>query len=269
MIEQWKKENILVLIKEIEKYFHDCSVNYFQHTYAIDKLNKVELEYLNENLNLKETTGANKDNILLSLLDNSDKDNFSYFLLNSLEIELKVNGFDDLKNTVFSKLAKKYFNAKEYFQESLLLNIFKRGYKIKAKDKVFILELYKSINKQNDLEKWSILRFIQKLNNADQIELALKKQRELFVILSFKMGKPIYFNFPNLLGVSNNAIQHYRECGDIILKAMEVYKRTEKVQKLDIKKGTFNRKRKDYLENRPIQDADFESIAKKIFEELK
>ncbi|MEI9946328.1 MAG: hypothetical protein WDN26_19170 [Chitinophagaceae bacterium] len=43
-------------------------------------------------------------------------------------------------------------------------------------------------------------------------------KKVLFSILSFKMKKPVGINYPNLLGIANNAIQHYRENGDILIK---------------------------------------------------
>lgn len=83
------------------------------------------------------------------------------------------------------------------------------------------------------------MRFAVKLNSKEKFALAYQKHRELFVILSLKMNKPISFNFPNLLGVINNAIQFYRESGEIILKAMEHYERTRQIMELDSRKGTF------------------------------
>lgn len=174
--------------------------------------------------------------------------------------------------TTFMKLANMYFKSgkDENFSLSIFLEIFERGYKINSEDEQYVWNLYKKTRNQDDLIKWSIIRFIQKLNNPEQIKLTLKLQNTkiLFVILSYKLGKPINYNFPNLLGVSNNAIQHYKKSGDIILKAMETYGQTQKIKTLDLKKGTFKRKLNEYNKNKPAQDKDFEDVVKKLFKEL-
>jgi hypothetical protein len=132
-----------------------------------------------------------------------------------------------------------------------------------------LVKIYKELKNQSEQERWYILRFAVILNDAEKFNIVIQKQREMFVILSLKMEKPIYFNFPNLLGVINNAIQHYRESGDIILKAMNVYNQTDLINELDARKGNFNKKLREYNQNKPFQDKDFEEIVKLIFPELK
>ncbi len=172
------------------------------------------------------------------------------------------------KQTVFIEIADKFFNS-ENLSTSSFLEIFREGYTITKEDKEYVSSLYKKVNNENDyLIKWSYIRFIQKLNNIEEIELAVKKYKVLFVILSLKLDKPIYYNFPNLLGVINNAMEHYKTSGDIILKAIKVYGQTEKINTLDLKKGVFKRKLKEYNENKPSQDENFEIIVKKLFKEL-
>ena len=108
-----------------------------------------------------------------------------------------------------------------------------------------------------------------KLNDAEKIKLALRRLKPLFVLVSLSVGRPVFFNFSNLLGVLNNAIDHYREEGDIILKAIKVYKREGEISKLDARKKCFKRKTEIYQDNKPIQDKNFVEIVKIIFPELK
>ena len=89
----------------------------------------------------------------------------------------------------------------------------------------------------------------------------------LFPFLSFKEKKPVFFKYPNLLGVANNVISHYPENGDLILKAITKFGCTEKINELD-KRGTFKRKKAEYLENKPTQNKEFESIVIELFPEL-
>ena len=116
-----------------------------------------------------------------------------------------------------------------------------------------------------------VLRIAVKLNNKEKITLAFDKLHILFVIISLKLNKPIHFSFPNLLGVLNNAFNsnNYKESGELILKAIEVYSRKISIQELDLRKGIFKKKLSDYEQNKPIQNKEMEEIIKIIFPELK
>lgn len=102
-----------------------------------------------------------------------------------------------------------------------------------------------------------------------KFEKARSKTRELNTMLSFKMNRPIGFKLHNLLDIAVNAIINYRESGDIILKSIEKFGQAEKIYKLDQRKGTFERKRQEYMQNKPIQDKKFEEVVIEIFPELK
>lgn len=268
-MDYWKKQNIDSFLVEIENYYSDCSVGYFQNQGILDKINKEECKYLNDNLNLSKIVGVDSSLILNQTLRDKEKDNFSFYLLKSKKIELEVNCLDELKKTVFIRLSEKYFFKNNGSLINVINELFLRNYKIKEEDLTFVNKLYKKISCQDDLEKWSILRFAVKLNDAEKFTKALKKENQLFVILSLKFNKPIHFRFPNLLGVLNNAIQHYRENGEIILKAMNYYGRTNQINELDLKKGVFRKKNEEYELNKPIQDKEFEEIVQTLFPELK
>jgi hypothetical protein len=269
-MDQWKKQSIDNFIIEIENYYLDCSSDYFQNMGIVDKINIEEARYLNDKLDLSKIVGVHFNLILNETLKNKSKNKFSYFLLRSKNISLEVNSLDETKKTVFIRLAENYFFDNGGFLLHLINELFKRNYIIKNEDILFVKDLYKNgLNSQDDFEKWSLLRFAVKLNDAEKFEKAYQKSKELFVILSLKFNKPIHFNFPNLLGILNNAIQHYRENGDIILKAMEVYDRKNKIQELDNRKGNLKRKIVEYQQNKPIQDKKFVDIVEILFPELK
>nr|WP_314678925.1 hypothetical protein [uncultured Capnocytophaga sp.] len=181
---------------------------------------------------------------------------------------------DDNEKTDFILLAEKYFDEEnEYPEQSIrsLQYFFEKGYKLTVEDKEFIQKSYKIYVQEDEkkLDKWSLLRCIEKLDNLEEIVLALKKAKILFVILSLKFDKPIHFKFPNLLGVMNNAIERYKEDVEIMLKAIKVYDREEEISKLDAKKGVFKHKIESYQKDKPIQDRSFVTIAEIIFPELK
>jgi hypothetical protein len=268
-MDHWKKQGIENFLIEIEKYYEDCSSDYFSGMSIVDKLNKEESKYLNEVLDLPKIVGASSKYILNETLKDKSKNKFAYFLLRSKNIELEVNNLDDSKKTVFIRLAENYISEKNGFLIYSINELFGRNYKIKEEDVVFINKIYKQLKSQSEQESWYLLRFAVILNDTEKFKLVYQKQREMFVILSLKLQKPIHFNFPNLLGVLNNAIQHYRESGDIILHAMNIYKQSDLIRQLDARKGNFNRKLQEYHQNKPFQDKEFEEVVKLVFPELK
>lgn len=268
-MDYWKKQNIDNCIIELEKYYNDCSANYFNGQGVLDKLNKEETIYLNENLNLSKIVGVDSNVILNETLKHKEKDNFSTLILRTKIIDVEVNYADDSGKTIFMLLVEKYFSEKDGYLQYNISQLFDRNYVIKNEDVVFVNELYKKIQSQSQFENWSLLRFAVKLKDNQKIALAFQKQRELFVILSLKLNRPIHFNFPNLLGILNNAIQHYRESGEIILKAINHYDRSNQIKELDLRKGIFKNKLSEFEVNKPIQDKEFEELVIDLFPELK
>lgn len=268
-MDYWKKQNLNIFIKGLKGFYSDPSSSSFKNDYIINKLNLEETQYLNQNLNFEIITGFDSKFILNYTLKNPEKNNFSYFLIRSHAIDFEIINISPSGETVFMLLAKHYFFSKEWFPVSLFLDLFIRGYKAHIEDHNYIKELYQQIRKPEDFEKWCMLRYAVLLDNTEQFNLALKKDRILYAFVSFKLQKPVSFNFPNLLGVAINAISHYRECGDLILKAIDIYGCNEKIQKLDLKKGTFHKKVLEYIDNRPIQNEELEEVILTIFPELK
>lgn len=266
----WRKEQIDNFIIEISQYYQDCTATYFENQNLPTKLNKEELKYLNENLNLGEIVGVENHLVFNAILKDNSKNNFSFYLLRTKEIDCEVNSLDAIKSTVFIELSKRYLESNNFLLRYLFSDLFERGYKIKNEDDQFLLGLYKDkkIKDFSDFDRWIDLRFAVKLKKSKMYEVALANKREFYTLLSIKEGKPYSFNFPNLLGVVINAIQNYRENGDIILKAIKVFNQTSKIQKLDLKKGTFKRKVDEYLHNKPIQNEKFTEVAEILFPEL-
>ncbi|MFV0572296.1 MAG: hypothetical protein ACK5M1_07695 [Xanthomarina gelatinilytica] len=265
----WKEELYKAFLKEFPEYYEDSSADYFPSGNLPSKLTLGELKKLHEDINIAELVGCEKHLVLHKLLNDKSKDKFTFYLLNRLELDCEVNSYDKEKNTVFIKIAKRYFDSEEYFGQYYISTLLKRGYKIKEEDKQFVLDLYQEKKSERDFKKWTILRYATKLNDLNKFEIAMSKTSELNTILSFKMKRPIGFNFPNLLGVAVNAIIYYRESGDIILKSIDRFNQTNKINTLDKRKNTFKRKRQEYIENRPIQDKEFEKVAIELFSELK
>jgi len=114
---------------------------------------------------------------------------------------------------------------------------------------------------------WSLARFAYKLNDASLIEKAFLYHMPLLTIASFKMGRPFGINYHNLLGIANNALQHYHSNIELIIHAMETYDVFYNIEKRDHKK-TFKQRMEDYYETMPAQDPDIAQVAFLLFPEL-
>ena len=115
---------------------------------------------------------------------------------------------------------------------------------------------------------WCIARFAYLLDNSELLEKALQDENTLLTIVSFKLKKPVGINYPNLLGVANNAFLHYRANGDILLHAMKHYGVYEETLKRDQKK-TFRYRIDDFQKYKPIHNSSFNEFVYKILPELK
>lgn len=269
MIGHWKKINIDEYISNFKDFYLDSSKGVFRTANTIETLNQEEKIYLNENLHLDQIVGVEKKFVLNKILQDNTKFNFAIYILTSLNIELDVNNVDETQKTVFELLIENMISAKEHFYHYQIILLYRRGYINTKLDEEFLLNFYKTkISSQQIFELWCLARVCFKLNNHEKIEKAFSKDRVILSLLSFKQGKPVGFNFPNLLGVANNAIQHYREQGDLILYAMKYYKVYDDIKQRD-KKRTFKQKELEFGQFKPIQDVEFNEIAYEIFPELK
>jgi hypothetical protein len=269
MLGYWRKINIDEYITNIKDYYIDCSRGSFTAINTVNTLNQEEKIYLNENLHLDQLVGAKKPFVLNKILQDTSKFNFAQHLLTSLNIDLDVNNIDESKKTTFQLLIENTASKKVFFPYGAMLALYTRGYINTQTDGYFLLDFYNTkISSQQMLELWCLSRICFKLNDVDAIGKALSKDRVIFSILSFKTGRPFVFNFPNLLGVANNALQHYREQGDLILYAMKYYKVENEIRQRD-KKGTFRLREEEYQKFKPIQDTDFNETAFQLFPELR
>ena len=206
--------------------------------------------------------------LINKLLNDKSKCNFSKHILTSLNIELVVNSVDVNNKTTFQLLIDNIKDSNQYYYQDQLLALYKREYKNNKNDEIFLIDFYKNrILNERHLEIWCFARICCKLNDQAKIEKAFMKDRVIFSLLSFKQGKPIGFNFPNLLSVANNAIQHYREQGQLLIDAMKYYNVYNDIKSSD-KKGSFKSKELEFLRFMPIQDLVFNQIVFEIFPEL-
>lgn len=269
MIGHWQKINLDEYLVNLRDYYSNCEKPSFRLAHKVQELTQEEKDYVNANINLQGITSFNKECLIISLLSLPGKFNFVRHLIVSGNIELEVNNFLDGKTTFICLLKQLISTSDEFYSAGhLFLELYKRGYESKECDEVFLREIYKDLPTKNSLAVWCIARFAFLLNDHKTFDKAFRNDRVLFSIISFKMKKPVGFNYPNLLGVANNAIQHYRDHGDILIKSMYHYEVYNDIIERD-KKKVFQGKQKDFEKYKPIQDKEFVEIVMHLFPELK
>ncbi len=268
MIGNWRKNTLDEYIFNLKDYYNNCESQSFRLSDKVQELTLEEKTYVNSNINFQEITGFDKDEFLNSVLRLSEKYNFAKHLLLSDNIDIEVNNILDNKST-FIYLVTLLISKTEglYSISYLILQLYKRGYSSKECDEKFLKEIYKDLPTKDAFTFWCTVRFAYILNDAKKIEKAFRNEKVLFTILSFKLKKPVGINYPNLLGIANNAIQHYRDNGDILIKAMNHFGVYKEIIERD-KKRVFQEKKSDFEKYKPIQDKEFLEIILMIFPEL-
>ncbi len=269
MLGHWRKINIDDYISHLAEFYGDCSKPNFRTAGTVDTVNQEEALYLNANINLEKLVGVEKKYILNKVLVDRTKFNFAKHILTSLNISLEVNSIDASGKSTFQLFFENAEALNEYYFRHQIIYLYKRGYKHVQSDETYLKDVYKNkFKNQQHFEMWCSARICFKLNDFEKIEMAFAKDRTILTILSFKQGKPVGFNYSNLLEVANNAMKNYREHGDLILYAMKYYNAYSNIKERD-KKGTFSLKEQDFYTNKPIQDREFNEIVYEIFSELK
>jgi hypothetical protein len=268
MLTSWQRQAIDSTIEKLKAFYEDSSKGYFSGANKIEEYTTEERVYFDNHFSLKDLIKADEEIVLNKILDDPQKINFALYLLRSSSFSVHVNALNDGKS-VFEQLVSSVFKSKErYSISNSLLHLYQRGYRAKETDGLFIKSSYQSINSQEGLVIWCIARFAYLLNDSDLLEKALNDENTLLTIVSFKLKKPVGINYPNLLGVANNAFLHYRANGDILLHAMKHYDVYDETLNRDQKK-TFRYRLEDFQKYKPIQNTSFNEIVYKIFPELK
>jgi len=268
MIDHWRKATFDQFILNMEDWYNeDNSTRSYMNGYS-ECRNPDEREYLNANFHLDKIVGTEYKYVLNKLLANKIKNKFTLYLLFTYDINIEVNSIDESGKSVLQLFMENAENSNE-FNRWNLIHLFKRGYTNKPSDEQFLTTFYKNnIKSQEILELWYFARICYKLNDPVKIEKIFSRDGLIFSIVSFKLRKPIGINYPNLLGIANYAIQHQRQNGDILFKAMKHYKVYDEIKAKD-KKGTFKLKEQDYNQFKPIQDNEVTEIVLELFPELK
>lgn len=263
-------------VSQINRYIQQLHSSYILNewpdnlVYKLRELSIDEKCYLNSNLNLHKIAKVDKDDFFIHQLCVKEKREFCIKLLASEVVELNVNIRSSDGKSCFEFISMYCIEQAKSLRQNYMsfTSLYKLGYTNRPEDLSTLRKLYdKNVKSPEALQIWSYCRFAYILANSTQIDEAFRKDKILFTILSFKMGKPVGVHYPNLLGIANNALHHYGSSSRLIIRAIHHYNMYEKIISKD-QKGTFKYRYDEVLETEPIQDEEFEAIILKIFPEL-
>lgn len=236
--------------------------------YLLEKLSEEEKIYIHQFIHNQLGVPFDATKWLSESYSQPNHINLAMYLAESQTFMPDINVISG-KETLFTMLVNYYFNVKDKndFMNSLI-RIYEHGYQSKPADLEFLKFSYDRLKNDYQCLIWSVGRFAYKLNAAELIKKAVEYHMPLLTIACFKMRRPFGINYHNLLGVANNALQHYRSHIELLIHAMNVYDVNYDIEKRD-HKGTFKQRLEDYYENQPPQDPDIAEIAYILFPELR
>ena len=103
-----------------------------------------------------------------------------------------------------------------------------------------------------------------KINNKGHYKEISEIYREICTLLSFKHGRIISFRFSYMIQLANNALEHYKEFGNLFVQAFQIY---------DLYKGFMEKpsfvKKLDSLDTSNTEKLDkYAGLLQDVFPEL-
>ncbi|WP_343631105.1 DUF6035 family protein [Fluviicola sp.] len=219
----------------------------------ISNLSDIELKVFNDKLDITGKPSFSK------WLKNSNNSHFILFILGCKGIDLDVNlSFEN--KTPFQTL----HDNSNLFHESIMREMFKRGYKLTDDDKRFINE-----KQYYQMIVYEIAERLELDSDIDQI-FESKTNKLIFIIESIKRGQILKSGFKSedWLAFGNNLAQHYNDYWEYIENALTYFGIWNKIIEMD-KKGTFQNKVEMLKFDFPKQKTEFKRLFDKIYPELK
>lgn len=262
-----RKEQLENTAEEFCNFFHNPVKPRFSGSGNLDNLPEEERQFIKKFIEIKLKHPIAPTEWLAKCLNSKDLNYLALYLISSNtfapDLSIEVNG-----NTAFTLTVKHGLNLKDKRDFMYLLQtLYNKGYKSKPADLVYLKDSYDYLKNEYQCLAWSLARFVNKLNDASLIQKAFEHHMPLLTIASFKMRRPFGINYHNLLGVANNALQHYRSHIELIIHAMQTYDVLYDIERRD-HKNTFKQRMEDFKETMPVQDPDIAEVVFILFPEL-
>lgn len=258
-------------IEDLRVFYKDQEAAFPRIPHSLLKEKEVVSTYIKDDLS--DLVDCEYDQILHHLLKDSTKHHIFVRLFHDKDIfDFDYNVKDKAGNTLLMNFISAYFPQMVEKNRKLhwyyIVNLMNGGYQIQPEDEVFSVDFYEDIKDDyKKVKKWVKLRVLIKSKDLESYLLVEPNDR-LCCLISLKKGKNIGIGFSNMLGTANLALTSYKESGDIMLRAIQFSGISQQLINED-KKGTFNRLRVEFLEDKPEQDKAFEALVLELFPKLK
>lgn len=231
----------------------------------VDDLSPLEIEVFNSKLGFTKAGNYHINSYYANTQTEKDK-KFLGFLLNCDNIWIDVNGTDKEGKSVLQAL---YSNPALVGRHSFLINLFKRGYKLKESDISFLEELPDSGNygAQNGLALCQILDRLQNRKLSDLVywngSLAcILESARLQKIVGYKFKPDAWHQLANIVLPSHGKHWSYVD------STFKYYSTWEKIFAMD-RKGNIQKKYNALILSIPQQIKKFEPAFNDLFPEVR
>jgi hypothetical protein len=258
---------ILNLIKEIKKVYKFKSfedIPYWLNN-RIKDLNTAEIQSLNNKLKFK------TDNVsfINDLVQQGTHIVFFKFLLETKNIELQLNTFDQENVTLLTKYLEIQGNNKVY---DIIDSFVEKGYMLTSIDKEFIKKRYvfNGFNSDSDIPNYlaNLMMTLNEKNFIHKLNRTPKLKRFIFAVNSVKYNTIIDWDYDNFRSLANQIFHKYEEFAFLFEKAIKQYNRLDDMILEDkIKNGKFRKKLNQFYD-KGITETSNEDILRIAFPEL-
>lgn len=267
MINPYRKQTLEKIATHFCEFFFNPVKPKFYGSEALNELDTEESNFVRSIIEKQLNIPVDPTAWLIDCFSQGERINLALYLIQSplLSPDLQIVVEGETAFTILVKHGMTISDKKDFMY--MLQKLFENGYQSKPADLVYLKNSYDNLKNEYQCLAWSLARFASKLNDSVLIKKAFQYHMPLLSIASFKMRKPFGINYHNLLGIANNALQHYRSHIELMIHAMETYDVFYDIEKRDHKK-TFKQRMEDYYETMPPQDPDIAEVAFLLFPEL-
>lgn len=264
-----RETGILNSIEEhLMKLYSENNIGYILNSWDkeyLSKLSSPAKDILNRKLDLANKKYCDKpliNGLISTIGTNQDKYYFLQYILDLDDIDINVN----LKDCDGLTSLKESLNCKDkYKSSSLIYLLFQRGYIMTSEEETELLGILSANSATPDIITNIAMSIVYKnMKDNEDRSKAYKISRIFLSLISLKYNRVIGYKFPNILALSNNALNSYKEFSTIYLRACKKYNRYDELNT----KPSFTKKVEQIQNETPFQDSLYDDIINTMFPEL-
>lgn len=228
---------------------------------ALSKLSQPAKDLLNHKLDLTNKKFEEKP-LINGLIANPSDKKYSFLreILELPEIEIDLQLTDEKGYTALYEAIHRFGYSSHYIMQYLFI----RGYNISTKENEYLDQLMNDKSTRPEVFENIIWAFIYNMLKTKELILkAGRKESIINSILSFRLNRVIGYKL-NFAGLANNFMNSYKEFSVLFLKALKTYNQYDELKK----RPAFIKKEKEFLEQMPFQDNEYDDMLIILFPEL-